>query len=413
MKILIADDSRQSRSSIIDAVDAERFEVVEAATGLEALAVLRSDPEVRIALLDWEMPGLDGLKVCSEAARLERFVFTIMVTGKQGAKDLAQALACGAHDFISKPFDPVELTARLASADRMARLQRRLIEAQKLESIGQLAAGIAHEINTPAQYVGDNLEFLERSLCELSELFWCVSRIRAAVSEDAEVPASLLGDLAGQCEKADLDFLRDEVPGSIAQARDGVQRIADIVRAMKDFSHPGSTEKEPLDLHRAIESTVTVARNEWKPVAELELDFAGDLPRVPCVAGEFNQVVLNILVNAAQAIGDVGEPYEGRIRVCTRLQDAFACIEIADNGPGIPGEIRDRIFEPFFTTKEVGRGSGQGLSIARSIVVNGHGGRIEVDSSPGEGSSFRILLPLQSPQVAVPTRPSALANPRG
>ncbi|MBV9849173.1 MAG: PAS domain S-box protein [Armatimonadetes bacterium] len=280
-------------------------------------------------------------------------------------------------------------------------LESQLAQAQKLESIGQLAAGIAHELNTPIQYVGDNARFLQESFADLEG----VLRTYAALAEAARsgpVPAALLEDVEAAAERADLEYLLGEIPTAIAQSLEGVERVAGIVRAMKEFSHPGTAHKTAVDLNRAIESTLTVARNEWKYVADLVTDLDPALPPVPCLPGELNQVFLNIIVNAAHAIGDVvgdGAGGKGTITVTTRAVPPAAPtraeVRIADTGCGIPPEIRGRIFDPFFTTKGVGRGTGQGLAIAHGIVVEKHGGAIACESEVGRGTTFVIRLPLQ------------------
>jgi len=255
------------------------------------------------------------------------------------------------------------------------RLERELAQAQKLESIGQLAAGIAHEINTPIQYIGDNGKFLEEAFQDF-------------------IKASAGGEFAADI---DLEYLRTEVPKAIAQLLQGVEHVARIVRAMKEFSHPGPVEKAPVDINRAIESTALVSRNEWKYVAELITDFDPELPRVPCVAGEFNQVILNLIVNAAHAIADAikGSPgAKGTIRISTRRRASWAEVRVSDTGTGIAEEIQGRIFDPFFTTKPVGKGTGQGLAIAHAVIVQKHGGTISFESAPGAGTTFLIQLPL-------------------
>jgi signal transduction histidine kinase len=263
------------------------------------------------------------------------------------------------------------------------RLEDNLRQAQKLEAIGQLAAGIAHEINTPTQYVGDNLRFLKESFGELDSLLAQLVKVGGA-------PASkLLGD-------ADFDYLKEEIPRALNQSLEGVDRVAKIVRAMKEFSHP-AREKTATDLNRAIQSTITVASNEWKYVAEIEMDLDANLPAVHCSPAEFNQVVLNMVVNAAHAIGDVvgdGGKGKGKIKVKTRADGDWAVVEISDSGCGMPPHIQQRIFDPFFTTKEVGKGTGQGLAIAHNVVVDKHGGAIKVVSSPGKGTTFIIRLPI-------------------
>jgi PAS domain S-box-containing protein len=263
------------------------------------------------------------------------------------------------------------------------RLEDNLRQAQKLEAIGQLAAGIAHEINTPTQYVGDNLRFLKESFGELDTLLGQLVDVGGAPA------AKLIGE-------ADFDYLKEEIPRALNQSLEGVDRVAKIVRAMKEFSHP-AREKTATDLNRAIQSTITVASNEWKYVAEIEMDLDAGLPAVHCSPAEFNQVVLNIVVNAAHAISDVvgdGGKGKGKIRVRTRADGDFAILEISDSGSGMPPHVQQRIFEPFFTTKEVGKGTGQGLAIAHNVIVDKHGGTIKVASAPGAGTTFTIRLPI-------------------
>jgi PAS domain S-box-containing protein len=275
-------------------------------------------------------------------------------------------------------------------------LEQQLRQAQKLEAIGQLAAGIAHEINTPTQYVGDNTTFLKQSWSAVSDLARAARRVgeessNGGVSEEAALA------LQRSIQEADLDYLLEEIPKALDQSLEGVQRVAKIVRAMKEFSHPGSEEKTALDINRAIETTVTVARNEWKYVSEVETDFDPQLPLVQCHAGEFNQVILNLLVNAAHAIREVvgdGAQGKGKIRIATRHDDGGVEISIRDTGCGIPEEIQSRIFEPFFTTKPVGQGTGQGLALAYTTIVKQHGGRLWLESAPGKGTTFFIGLPI-------------------
>jgi PAS domain S-box-containing protein len=285
-------------------------------------------------------------------------------------------------------------------------MEAQLMLAQKMESIGQLAAGIAHEINTPTQYVNDNTRFLRDSFRGFQQLLDLYERLRAEAKR-GPVPAALLVELDGLVEHLDLGFLAAEIPKAIDQSLEGIGRVAEIVHAMKQFSHPDQVEPELVDLNKAIANTATVARNEWKYVAEMELDLDADLPAVPCLAGRFNQVILNLIVNAAQAIGDVvaGSGAKGKIRIATRTAGDHVEIRVADTGTGIPAAIRNRIFDPFFTTKQVGKGTGQGLAIAHNIIVEQHGGAIDVESEDGKGSTFLLRLPLRA------SRPRAEHNP--
>jgi two-component system, NtrC family, sensor kinase len=273
---------------------------------------------------------------------------------------------------------------------QMKRLERQLAQTQKLESIGQLAAGIAHEINTPIQYIGDNTAFLGDAFGDLIRL--------AEQCRNVASPEESRDNLSAGIDAGVLEYLRDEIPKAVQQTAEGVAHVANIVRAMKEFSHPGPLEKTPVDLNRAIESTVLVSRNEWKYVAELTTDFDPYLPPVPCLGGEFNQVMLNLIVNAAHAIADVvgDRGTLGAIHISTRRNGTSAEIRVTDTGSGIPEAIRSRIFDPFFTTKSVGKGTGQGLAIAHSVIVQKHNGSISVESKPGEGTTFLIQLPLEA-----------------
>lgn len=275
-------------------------------------------------------------------------------------------------------------------------LRAQLLQAQKLESVGQLAAGIAHEINTPTQYIGDNVRFLRDSFTDIATLLGQYRSMISAARDNPPASESLRAAEA-ELERVDIGFLLEEIPRALDQTLEGVSRVATLVIAMKEFSHPGTKEKIPVDLNHAIESTITVARNEWKYVAEMETNFDHSLPLIPCLPADFNQVILNLIVNAAHAIADVVERDgggKGKITVETHNYPEWAEIRIQDTGTGIPEKIRTRIFDPFFTTKEIGKGTGQGLAIARSVVVDKHGGTLHFETEVGHGTTFVIHLPL-------------------
>ncbi len=263
--------------------------------------------------------------------------------------------------------------------------QAQLLQAQKLEAIGQLAAGVAHEINTPTQYVSDNTTFLQESF---EELFAMMAAHRERASES---------------EANQLDYLADEVPRAIGQSLEGLRRISALIAALKDFSHPTAGEKATFDLNAAIQTTIAVARNEWKYVADLATDLDPALPPIWGVRDELDQVVLNMIVNAAHAIGERGGE-RGAISVRTSVVEGHAVIEIADDGAGIPDLVRHRIFEPFFTTKPMGKGTGKGLAISRTVIVDKHQGTIDVASEAGRGTTFTIRIPI-GPGAATSTRP--------
>jgi signal transduction histidine kinase len=244
--------------------------------------------------------------------------------------------------------------------------------------------------------VGDNTRFVQEAYEDLKVLLENYSGLIKAV-EAAGGHADALADLTAMQEEIDLAYLMEEVPSALEQTMEGVQRVSKIVRAMREFSHPGSDQKEAVDLNRALESTITVASNEWKYVAEMETDFATDLPAVPCLPGEVNQVFLNLIINAAHAISDAtdgGKSGKGRITISTRAADNHVIISIGDTGMGIPATIKSRIFDPFFTTKGVGKGTGQGLAIAHAVIVEKHKGSLRFETSEGRGTTFRIELPL-------------------
>lgn len=422
-KVLVVDDTPDMARLMAAAMEDQGYEVSVARDGQRALQ-LAADEHPDVVLLDVTMPGMSGMEVLrrmKEEPEL-RAIPVILVTAKTDDRDLLAGLCAGAHDYVTKPFKKEILAARVCSAvqikqshdhmlqlnrqlqaeiTRRERMQHELARAQKLESIGHLAAGIAHEINTPAQYVGDNTRFLQEAFRDVNNLLGKLDRLLAAARED-NVTDELLAEVEAAAGKTDIGYLTEEVPKAIEQTLEGIERVASIVRAMKEFSHPGNGEKQAVDLNRAIRSTLTVSRNEWKYVAELVTDLAPDLPPVPCLPGDLNQVILSLVVNAAHAIADVvrdGSGPKGTLTVTTRRDGDWAEIRIEDSGTGIPEEIRENVFDPFFTTKDVGKGTGQGLTIAHSIVVHKHGGTITFESEVGRGTTFIIRLPIaeQSP----------------
>lgn len=284
-----------------------------------------------------------------------------------------------------------------ADLSEKKQLEIELRHAQKLESLGQMAAGVAHEINTPIQFVGDSLHFLRDAFEDLQGLLESFRSARDTWGKQEENGELAEASLRLENE-IDIEFIEAEAPGAFARAVKGLDRVAEIVRALKSFSHPGTDDMAPTDLNETIETTVTLARNEYKYVADVSLEL-GELSEVWGHAGDLGQVFLNLVVNAAHAIQDRVESREGDLErgdivIRTSLQGDFARVDVEDTGTGIPDEVRNRIFDPFFTTKEVGRGTGQGLSITQRIVVQKHGGRLEVDSVPGQGTTFRVFLPL-------------------
>jgi PAS domain S-box-containing protein len=289
-----------------------------------------------------------------------------------------------------------DITDRKRSEEERQHMQMELLHSRKMEAVGQLAAGIAHEINTPTQFVGDNTRFLEDAFGSILKLIGEYRRLQAVFKEKGCDPA-MTAQVEAAAMAMDAEYLVQEIPEAIQQSLEGLQRISKIVRAMKDFSHPGSSEKEMTDINRAVETTVTVARNEWKYAADMELALDANLPPILCFAGEINQTLLILIVNAAHAVEATGVKDSGKkgtIRISTRRDGDKAEIRVSDTGTGIAEEHRSHIFEPFFTTKAVGRGTGQGLTMAYQTVVKKHGGTIQFETETGRGTTFVVRLPL-------------------
>jgi PAS domain S-box-containing protein len=283
-----------------------------------------------------------------------------------------------------------DISGRKKSEDQLNKTLR-------LESIGQLAAGIAHEINTPIQYVGDNIQFLKDSFGDILNLLnSALAYVKlTATGSSKEEAVSVIEEIM---KSTDSDYLIDEIPRAIEQSINGLQRVSEIVKAMKQFCHPGKEDQQASDLNAAIKNVVTVAKNEWKYVADVVTDLDATLPLVPCRLGEINQVILNLIINAVDAIKDaIGKDGTGKgtIRITTLHDDSWAEIRVSDTGTGIPDEIRSKIFNSFFTTKEVGKGTGQGLAISHSIIVKKHGGTIDFETEIGKGTTMIVRIPLK------------------
>lgn len=286
-------------------------------------------------------------------------------------------------------------------------LEARLAQAKKLESIGQLAAGVAHEINTPMQYVNSNVEFLKEAVPEVMEI---VDRLKETAA-DANLPGDVAGRIAqldGMLAEAGYDELESSVNAALDDCGMGIERVVEIVRAMKEFSHPGTNDHSDADINELLRSAVIVSKNQWKFVAEVRQELDETLPAVSCLGAELSQVFLNLIVNASDAVSEASlddSPDSGTIWVRSRLGDDEVIVEVEDSGPGVPEAIRDRLFDPFFTTKDVGQGSGQGLAISHDVVVNKHGGSLSLISEPGRGACFRVVLPLTPREPAATTPP--------
>ena len=446
--ILAVDDDRIMLRLLAALLQNEGYRVVQAASGeaaLEAAAAARFE----LFLLDIVLPGIDGFELFRrlQAQDGSRDTPAIFLTASTDTDLRVKGLQLGAVDFASKPFQRDELLARVRThvelfrsrnriAAQTAELQRtneqlqltirsrdlaeqdrrkaetRLQLAQRLESVGRLAAGIAHEINTPCQYLADNTRFLSESFAQLRRYLDSAERLRAAAAATPALApeAARLSALAAEVE---IGYLGEEIPRTLAQSTDGLDRIRHIVGALKEFAHPPSATRQPTDLNAALRSTIDVTSHEWKYVADLVAELAPDLPPVPAIADELNQAFLHLLVNAAHAVAlttDEGRAARGRIVVRTHTGPTHAIVEISDTGTGIPPEVQAHLFEPFANQPGSARGVGQGLAIVHSVVTR-HSGSIEYETSPAKGTTFRILLPLGRPAAALHPAAAAASAP--
>ena len=419
------------------------FELAAAYQGREALALVTAavaaGQPYAIAFVDMRMPpGWDGLETIEHLWRVDPDLQVVICSAYTDHTWAELHGRLGSRDsllILRKPFDTLEviqcahaLTTKWALTQRVRaqvaelesqfavrtqelveanvalaeeirvreRMETELRLSQKLEAVGQLAAGIAHEINTPIQYVADNLLFLRDGVTSLTEL--AAAMLRTAEATRAPATAALVDQLRALATGAELDYLSQEIPVSLDSVGDGVARVAKIVRAMKELAHPGPREAAAIDLHRALQNALDVTAATYRYVADVCTDFQ-PVPPVVCFGSDLNQVFLNLIVNAAHAMED-RHAGRGRLGVATRVDGDHVVIAISDTGAGIPEADRDRIFDAFFTTKEVGRGTGQGLAISRSIVVDRHGGTLTFDSTVGVGTTFYVRIPFAGPRAA-------------
>jgi signal transduction histidine kinase len=348
---------------------------------------------------------------------------TIMVTGTGNESIAVEAMKLGLSDYLVKDLEGGFLNLLPMVIDNALRqrrlreegiqMERELAQAHRLEAVGQLAAGIAHEINTPMQFVGDNTRFLKNAFSDINALFEKIKLLLQALKNGSLTPEAL-AEVETSFNDPDMQYLNSEIPKAIDQSLEGLGRVAAIVRAMNEFSHPGIGQKQNVDLTHAIDNALTISRNVWKSVAKVVTDFDPHLPMVACLPGDLNQVILNLIVNAAQAIAEKNGAQtgpQGTIAIRTRQNGDWAEIHVEDTGAGIPEEIRHRIFDPFFTTKEPGKGSGQGLSIAHNIITKKHGGSIQFQTQIGQGATFIIRLPLQKKPEDKTTAANAQTEP--
>jgi len=391
MRVLIAEDDRIYRFLLEKVIQERGHTLLMCSDGAEALSILTGNDPPEIAILDWMMPKMDGPEVCQKVREIFPAVpvYIILLTGRTHPEDVIAGLSAGADDYITKPFNKQDLLTRVQVGVRVANLQcsladrvqdlevvltrlREMQQAQKLDALGQMASGIAHEINTPTQYISENIKFVQKSWNDAGPFL-------QRAEEDPEIA-----------------YLIQEVPKALAESLQGVEKIGQFVRAMRDFCRSSGSEKVIVDINQAVRTTLTVATNEWKYDADVAMDLDPELPPLLGLPGEIHQVLLTLIVNGAHAISDVRKTSieKGLLRIATSVQDGWIEIAVSDTGAGIPEEYRDKVFEPFFTTKALGKGNGQGLATAYSVVVQQHSGRIWFETKPGKGTTFFVRLPL-------------------
>ena len=435
MKILIVEDDYISRSILNRMLTEMGNTVLEAEDGEQGWELLKSN-EIKMVISDWMMPAMNGLDLCRKIrlSDLHHYVYVIMLTAKDRQSDRVDVFKAGADDYVAKPFDPEELRARVTTGMRVIDLEERhnslsrklneklvsstarieaqdaklksalqqveaaqaqMIQSEKMAAIGQLTAGVAHEINNPTGFVNSNLKTLLDYQQDLVRLIKKYGELIAEIECDencSSIPTSIkksIKKIKSFEDDIDLTFIVKDIVDLIGDCREGTARIKQIVLDLKDFVHPGEDEIQPVNINHGLESTLNVVHNVIKYKATVNKDF-GDLPVVKGYPQQLNQVFMNLLVNAAQAIEKKGE-----IAIKTRRVDNHVEITISDTGCGIPRENLKKIFDPFFTTKDVGKGTGLGMNIAYHIIQK-HNGALEVESQVGRGTTFCIRLPLDS-----------------
>jgi signal transduction histidine kinase len=396
--ILIVDDIIENLQLLMAILRSE-FEVIVANNGAKALKLAAGSPPPELILLDIRMPGMDGYEVLRRLKNnpLSAEIPVIFVSALSDEANEAQGLDLGAVDYITKPINPAitllrvrhQIALRKAQSD-LLKSQQANIQAGRLASIGYLAAGIAHEINTPAQYITSNLTYIGESMDSIRLVLAAAQKLTESTPNTEGI--KIFNEV---CTSEDIEFILEDLPKAIRQSQEGITHIAKIVQSMKEFSPQGATEKLIGNIHNVLDSVITITHNSSKNVATVTKNYAPDLPEILCNIDELRQVFLNLIINSIQAIESSDKRGEslGQIDITTELQGDFVTISFADTGDGVPEEIRDHIFDPFFTTKDVGQGAGQGLSICYDIIVNKHGGKIEIGNIQDSGAVFTIHLP--------------------
>ncbi|MEO5375399.1 MAG: response regulator [Alphaproteobacteria bacterium] len=390
--ILVVDDAPEN-IDVIKSILTPHFTVKAATSGAMALKIVATQiPD--LILLDILMPEMDGFEVCRrlKADDASRGVPVIFVSVLPDTQTKVKAFEAGAVDYVAKPFEPKEVLARVRTHITLKTAERELVRASYLASVGRLAAGIAHEINTPLQYITSNAKFILESFRDVSSVVDAYARL-CDRCQSGDLRLEDIAEVKSLAETLDFNFLRQEIIAAADQSLTGADHVSRIVVSLKDFALPGSNARASTDINRAIRSTVSVSAKEWTGIADIVLNLKDDLPPAICLPVEINQVFLNLIVNAKEAIANVGRGM-GTITIETRSDDDYVEVRISDSGAGIPMEIRDRVFEPFFTTKDTGTGIGLGLTVCYDIVTLKYAGQIIVDGESGKGATVAVRIPI-------------------
>ena len=416
-KVLIVDDDLSQLDSLSKLLVQYHYDIITAENGIDAIEKARQcNPD--LMLLDFSMPGLNGIDTCRALKTLPdtRHIPVVMLTAHADPEIKLQALEAGVNDFLAKPIDPTELVLRVRNMlelkklddikiskdaleehqaaltkinielrnalDELKRAQAQIIQQEKMASIGQLSAGIAHEINNPIGFVSSNIKSLDKYVRRLSEYMALQQEFL-----ESQVSHDLLANLRQQRKALKIDFIMNDIKQLISESLDGTDRVKKIIGDLKSFSHSDGAEMHDADINEGIESTLNIVHNEIKYKATVRKELS-EIPPIKCIAGHLNQVFMNLFVNAAHAIEHTGE-----ILVKSWADENAVFVSVSDTGSGMPAEVAKRIFEPFFTTKEAGKGTGLGLSIAHDIIKK-HNGDIVVNSELGKGTTFTIRLPI-------------------
>lgn len=400
MRILVAEDEPMSRELLQNMLTKFGYECIPASDGKEAWELVNKH-ELRMVITDWSMPNMDGLSLSRKirSADFSSYIYVILLTAKGDNEDAVAGFEAGIDDYVVKPFDPKVLKARVTVGQRIIHLeddykkaQAQLLQSEKMASVGQLAAGVAHEINNPTGYISSNLKTLADYEDDIRKVMDAYHQLVESLRKlPADRPPAALNEqlrrVAALEKELDIGFVMNDLRDLTKECQEGTERIKKIILDLKDFAHPGNDKIQEADINKGIESTLNVVWNELKYKATVTKNL-GDLPSIRCLPHQLNQVFMNLLVNAAQAIEEKGE-----ISVTTRAVNGYVEIKISDTGCGIPPENLNKVFDPFFTTKQVGSGTGLGLNVSYNIIKK-HNGSIQVESRVGKGTTFTIRLPV-------------------